>query len=424
MKFLHISDVHLGCARYQLPESPRDFFDAWIDVLQQYAVGEKVDFVLMCGDFFHKRSVPPETMNYAVAGLNLLKDNNIPVITIEGNHDQKHTDSDYSWLRSLSNWNLLYLLEPTNADGRIIYEPWNEDYGKGGFIDIGRARIFGSHWYGASANWAIPMLTGAIQENRRDGAFHILMLHTDVEGHQTHPIPALSISALKALKSVTEYVALGHTHIHYGIDNWAFNPGSIEITNIADFRETRGVLLVDVGKDNSVSARHIQDYRQRPFQRMSFDVTGKSDAAEVTAGVIEKVRREGRVAEEGLPAPIIEITLRGQLGFPNSQLETQKIREAAREITGALHIRLRNHTVPVEYAVAADLEEDASREKLERRVIEDLVIRDSRYKTRAADLSDAVIGAKRLALSDEEPEKIAEFIAQKTVPGSRLQAPS
>ena len=90
MKFLHISDVHLGCTRYQLPESPRDFFDAWIDVLRKYAIGENVDFVIMCGDFFHKRNVPPETMNYAVAGLNLLKEAGIPVVAIEGNHDQKH----------------------------------------------------------------------------------------------------------------------------------------------------------------------------------------------------------------------------------------------------------------------------------------------------------------------------------------------
>lgn len=414
MRFLHISDVHLGCARYQLPESPRDFFDAWIDVLRKYAVGENVDFVLMCGDFFHKRSVPPETMNYAVAGLNYLKDNGIPAIAIEGNHDQKHTDSDYSWLRSLANWNLLYLLEPTNEEGRINYQLWDPEFGRGGYVDIGRARIFGSHWYGASANWAIPMLTQALKENRREGAFHILMLHTDVEGHQTHPIPALSISALNELKSAVDYVALGHTHMHYEIDNWAFNPGSIEVTNIAEYRETRGVFLVEVGDDNSVSARHVQDYHQRPFQRLPFDVTGKGTAAEITEGVIKKVEREARVAEEGSPAPIIEITLRGQLGFPNSQLETQKIREKAKEITSALHIRLKNHTVPVEYAVAADIEEDAGREKLERRVIEDLVVRDSRYKARAADLSEAVVGAKRLALSDEEPEKIAEFIAQKT----------
>ncbi|MBA3351270.1 MAG: exonuclease SbcCD subunit D [Blastocatellia bacterium] len=408
MKFLHISDVHLGCTRYQLPESPRDFFDAWIDVLQRYAIGENVEFVIMCGDFFHKRSVPPETMNYAVAGLNMMKDAGIPVVTIEGNHDQKYNDSDYSWLRSLANWNLLYLLEPSNEDGRIVYKPWVD--GRGGFIDLGRARIFGSHWYGAQANWAIPLLTGAIQENRRDGAFHILMLHTDVEGHQTHPIPALSISALSELKSATEYVGLGHTHMHYEIDNWAFNPGSLEVTNIAEYRETRGVFLVEVDDDNGVTAKHIEDYKQRPFQRLMFDVTGIEGAAGVTAGVLDDVRSKARSRENDTPAPIIEITLRGQLGFPNSLIESKRIRDEARKLTDALHVRLKNVSVPVEYAVALDVPDDAGREILERRVVEDLVLRDNRFKGRADNISDAVIGAKRLALSDEEPEKIAEFI--------------
>ena len=411
MKFLHISDVHLGCTRYQLPESPRDFFDAWIDVLRKYAIDEKVDFVIMCGDFFHKRSVPPETMNYAVAGLNLLKDAGIPIVTIEGNHDQKHSDSEFSWLRSLANWNLVKLLEPTNMEGSMSYNAWDEEYGKGGYIDIGRARIFGSHWYGASANWAIPMLTEAIKENRREGAFHILMLHTDVEGHQTHPIPALSISALKELKSVTDYVGLGHTHMHYEIDNWAFNPGSIEVTNISEYRETRGVFLVEVNDENQVLARHIEEYHQRPFQRLSYEVTNFSDTKEITAGVLKLIREEARTAETGQPAPIIEITLRGRLGIPNSLLEMQKIREETQKITGAIHIRIKNHSVPVEYPVAEDVEEDASREKLERRVIEDLIFRDNRYKMRAEQMARVVIGVKRQALADEPPEKIVDLIA-------------
>ena len=417
MKFLHISDVHLGCTRYQLPESPRDFFDAWIDVLQRYAIEKQVDFVIMCGDFFHKRNVPPETMNYAVAGLQLIKDAGIPVIAIEGNHDQKHNDIDYSWLRSLSNWRLVHLLEPSNAEGKIGYSTWDDDYCCGGFIDVGRARVFGSHWYGASANWAIPMLTEALKENRRDNAFHLLMLHTDVEGHQTHPIPALSLTALKELKSVTDYVALGHTHMHYEIDNWAFNPGSIEVTNIAEYREKRGVYLVEVDDDNTVRAEHITEYRHRPFQRIPFDVDGFADTKDLTAAVLDKIDHEARRPEGDKPAPIVEIIMKGQLGFPNSVLELKEIRERAREICGALHIRVKNMTVPIDYAVAVDVDEDASREKLERRVVEDLIIRDNRYKTKVNEISDAVIGAKRLALSDEEPEKIADFIAQKAISG-------
>jgi exonuclease SbcD len=417
MKFLHISDVHLGCTRYQLEDSPKDFYRAWLDVLQKYAIGEQVDFVVMAGDFFHKRNVPPETMNHAFAGLSLLKDAGIPVVTIEGNHDQKHNDSEYSWLRSLENWRLIHIVEPRAENGKFIYEPWDYDrdhYIRGGYIDIGEARIFGSAWYGASANWAIPMLTEAIRENQREGAFHILLLHTDVEGHQTHPIPALSMANLKELRSVTDYVALGHTHKFYEIDNWAFNPGSLEITKIDEYRETRGAWLVEVGPDKQINARHLRDYTQRPFQRIGFDVTGYADAKEITEAVLEKVRGEARPAEDGKPAPIIEITLRGYLGFPNSLLEIQKIRDEAQQMTGALHIRVKNHSAPVEYAVAADLEEDVSREKLERRVIEDLIFRDNRFKARAEAMTDAVIGAKRMVLSDEEPEKIADFIALKT----------
>jgi len=415
MKFLHIADVHLGCTRYQLPESPRDFYDAWIDVLRRYAIGENVEFVLIAGDFFHKRSVPPETMNYAFEGLAMMRDADIPVVAIEGNHDQKHTDSEFSWLRSLASWGLLKLLEPVSGKGEMKYEPWDEETKKGGYIDIGRARIFGSDWYGASGNWAIPMLTEAIKQNRRDSAFHILMLHTDVEGHQVHPIPALSLDALNELKSAVEYVALGHTHKHYEIDNWAFNPGSIEITNISEFRESRGVFVVEVDDANRVNARHIEDYHYRPFQQLAFDVTPCNNAHEVTVGVIDKVRLEARVAETGKPQPIVEIALRGQLGFPNSLLEIQKIRDDTKTITGALHVRVKNHTVPADYLEAPDDADGLGRDQLERRVIDDLIIRDNRFKARHEEISDAVIGAKRMALGDEPPEKIAEFIRIKTL---------
>ncbi|MEQ1604997.1 MAG: metallophosphoesterase [Pyrinomonadaceae bacterium] len=425
MKFLHIADVHLGCTRYQLAESPRDFFDAWIDVLQKYAIAEKVDFVIMCGDFFHKRSVPPETMNYAVEGLTMMREAGIPVISIEGNHDQKHTDSEFSWLRSLASWGLIKLLEPgksnafiasdeeTDKTSTLTYEPWNETTKRGGYIDIGRARIFGSDWYGASGNWAIPMLTRAIKENRREGAFHALLLHTDVEGHQMHPIPALSLSALKELKEAVEYVGLGHTHKHYEIDNWAFNPGSIEITNISEFRETRGAFVVEVDDNNSVSASHVTDYHFRPFQQLKFNVDNVDQASKVTSGVMELIEREARVAETGKPQPIIEVALRGQLGFPNSLLEMQKMRDETKALTDALHVRIKNQTVPADYLDTNEDAPDEGRERLERRVVGDLVLRDNRYKTINESIADAVIGAKRMALSDDEPAKIAEFIGVK-----------
>ncbi len=415
MKFLHVSDVHLGCTRYHLEESERDFFDAWIDVLKKYAIDEKVDFVVMGGDFFDKRHVKPETMNYAFAGLNLLKQHNIPVVSIEGNHDQRYADSRFSWLRSLANWNLLYLLEPIAVDGKLVYKPWNEELSKGGYIDIGRARIFGSHWYGSEANKAIPKLLTAIEESTRKDAFQILLLHTDIDGYQTHKIPAISVENLTKLKSRINYLGLGHTHKCYEIDNWAFNPGSLEVPNISEFKETRGAWLVNVEESGKVSAELKTDYVHRPFERISFDVDIYDNPKKLTDAVLEKVGK-GR-DENGYStgkSPIIEVTLNGHLGFPNSDLELNKIRRKSAEITSAASILLKNHTIPIEYGEETNLKEQ-DREAIERNVIEVFVAQDKRFKKNLKTVSDAIIETKRMVLNEEPPEKIADFIAASIV---------
>jgi DNA repair exonuclease SbcCD nuclease subunit len=416
MKFLHIADIHLGCRRYNLEERTKDFFRAWQDVIINHAIANHVDFVLIVGDLFNARKVDPQAMNHAMAGLELLKESKIPVVAIEGNHDQREAISDFSWLRSLSQWGFLYLLEPTrDEEGHITLVPWNEEDRSGSYIDIAGARIFGSHWYGASANAAIPILADALRRASTEGRFNILMLHTDVEGQINRPIPALSVAKLKELKQQVNYIALGHTHKRFDLDNWAFNPGSLEACSIDEYREERGVYLIEVDDQHNIKAEHSRAYVQRPFQRLSFDVSGAQDAEAVYAGVMEKVELEARRhdPESDDPAPIIEISLKGQLGFKNSLLEITRMREEAQRRTNALHVMMRNQSVPVEYAVAAGMDAQAPRHERERRIIEDLIARDNRYKARARDMAELVIESKRLALSSEPPDKILELIAQK-----------
>lgn len=415
MKFLHIADIHLGCRRYNVEERTKDFFRAWRDVIVKHAIPNRVDFVLICGDFFDRRNVDPQAMNHAMVGLKELKAAGIPVVAIEGNHDQSDVLTDFSWMRSLSQWEYLILLEPARDEGRISMKPWDESDLTGSYIDIAGARIFGSHWYGASANTAIPLLADALREARDEGRFNILMLHTDVEGQIKRPIPALTIAKLNELKSLTHYVALGHTHKRFDIDNWAFNPGSLEPTAIDEYREERGLYLVEVDSEHNIRAEHITDYTQRPFQRLSYDVSGSVDPEAVYAGLMEMVEREARKhqTDSDKPAPIIEVTLRGQLGFKNSLLEIRRMREEIEERTGALHVMMRNQSVPVEYAVAAGLDAQAPRTERERRIIEDLIARDARFRDRARDMAELVIEAKRLALGQESPDKILELIEQK-----------
>ncbi|HUQ32617.1 MAG TPA: exonuclease SbcCD subunit D [Pyrinomonadaceae bacterium] len=416
MRFLHLADVHLGCRRYNLEERTKDFFRAWYDVITNHAIPNRIDFLLIAGDFFDRRNIDPQAMNHAIAGLELLKEAGIPVVAIEGNHDQRDAVSDHSWMRSLSEWGFIKLLEPgRDREGHLELVPWNDEERTGSYIDIAGARIFGSHWYGASATAAIPILADALRRARSDGRFNILMLHTDVEGQTARPIPAVPVAKLKELKQLVNYVALGHTHKRFDLDGWAFNPGSLEPTSIDEYREERGAFLVEVDPEHKISARHISEYVQRPFQRISFDVSGVEDADAVYKGVMDVIEREARKYDESSdePAPIIEITLRGQLGFKNSLLPINRIRDEARERTRALHIMIRNQSVPVEYAIAAGMDAQAPRHERERRIIEDLIARDNRYKRRAHEIAELVIETKRQALGNESPEKILELIAQK-----------
>lgn len=424
MKFLHISDIHLGFNQYQLEERTKDFGKAWFDVLARYAISTEVDFVIICGDFFDKRTPTPQAFDQAFSGLLALQQNGIPAIAIEGNHDESQdNESEYSWLRSLKYTGLLKLLEPEqgkNADGSptMIYRAWDDEKKEGGFFDVKGARIFGSRWYRHSLNAMIQPIIRGIKENSAADFFNILMMHTDVEGHEVGRhghIAALSQTNLRSLKDCTNYVALGHTHKRIEIDNWAFNPGSLETCKVDEFKEERGVYLVEVDAEKNITAQFLRDYHQRPFARVFFNVDGYAEGKQITDGVLTQVSHEvDRYSGEGV-APIIEITLKGHLGFPNSLLEFDEIRRRVQENTNALHVRLKNNTVPVEYAVAADLSADVSREQRERRAIEDLIARDNRYKSNAPEMAELIIGAKRMALNDDAPDKILDYISTKAV---------
>jgi DNA repair protein SbcD/Mre11 len=425
IKFLHLSDIHLGCRRYNLDERTKDFFRSWHDVIERHALPNSVDFVLIAGDFFDRRNIDPQTMNHALAGLQLLKDADIPVVAIEGNHDRRDAVSDYSWMRSFSQAGFFYLLEPASyEEGRVELSAWDDETRRGSYIDIKGARVFGSHWYGTSANSAMTLLADALRDARDAKLFNVLLLHTDVEGQLNRPIPALSVEKLKELRALVDYVALGHTHKRFELDGWAFNPGSLEACSIDEYREERGLYLVEVDDERRVSAAFVNDYVQRPFQRLTFDVSGAENPEAVHTGVIEMVGREARKHDPDSedPAPIIEINLRGHLGFKNSLLELRKMREDATEATGALHVMLKNQSVPVEYAVAAGLDADTSRAHRERRIIADLIARDTRFRDRADEMAELVLEAKRRALGDDPPEAILELIEQKIEAGPKQEA--
>ncbi|MEP7336783.1 MAG: exonuclease SbcCD subunit D [Acidobacteriota bacterium] len=412
IKFLHIADIHLGIRRYRSEDRATDFFYAWKDCIERYALEEQVEFVLIAGDFFDARKVEPQAMNQAMYCLKKLSEAGIPVIAIEGNHDSHEVSTRFSWLRSLSQWGFIKLLEPVYEDGSVKLEEWNDQQRKGSYIDIGNVRIFGSVWYGSTVTQSLTALVDLLRDHHDPLRFNVMMLHTDVEGQLNRPIPALPVAKINELKSYVDYLALGHTHKNFEIDGWVYNPGSLEACSVDEYVNIRGAYLVEVdGKQHKATL--MRDYHQRPVIRIGFDVNGRSTPEELHEALFTQLRQDlvpHDSEKTDALAPVIELSLRGQLGFKNALLELNGIREEIRKEFNPMLAMIRNQTVPVEYAVAAGMGEHVSRGERERRVIEDLISRDARFGNQAGEMAGLVLEAKRLALGEEAPAAISRII--------------
>ncbi|HUK89761.1 MAG TPA: exonuclease SbcCD subunit D [Blastocatellia bacterium] len=428
-RFLHIADVHLGIRRYNLPDRTTDFFRAWREVIERHAIARRVDFVLIAGDLFDQRKVDPQAANHAMIVLRELGRHQIPAIVIEGNHDQHEATTRHSWLRSFSQWRHIKLLEPDwNESGELCLRPWDDASASGSFIDIGGARIFGSTWYGATIAQTLPLLASAVREKRRPGATNIMLLHSDIEGQLNRPIPcALSISKLAVLRAAVDYLALGHTHKRFEIDGWAFNPGSLEACNVDEACVVRGAYLVE-SEGATIKPEFLQagkDYFQRPFKRIDHQISGDDQPEDVRSALLDLLQAEcaGLDAVDPDDKPIVEITLRGQLGFKNSLLKLDKIKEDALERFQPMGLMINNKTMPKQLAVATGLGVDVSRGEREVRIIEDLLKPDSRFAGRAAELAALIVDLKRLTLEKEGPEKLFDLIEHRLFDPENTPAP-
>jgi DNA repair exonuclease SbcCD nuclease subunit len=86
MLVLHVSDTHLGATPSGLLFRARDVYEAFLETID-IALRERVDIYIHAGDFFNTSNPPPESYVVAYRGLKKLKDRNIKVVAIAGQHD-------------------------------------------------------------------------------------------------------------------------------------------------------------------------------------------------------------------------------------------------------------------------------------------------------------------------------------------------
>lgn len=416
-RFLHLADVHLGFDRYDSKERTRDFFYAFNDALEKYAVDADVDFVVIAGDLFEHRNIQPATLNQAQTCLQMLKQAGIPVLAIEGNHDNRPYGTKTSWLRYLADWELLLLLEPGDISaGEPFYQPWDLESRRGGYIDLDcGVRVLGSNWYGAAAPKSIEQIAVAI-EALPSGAMHTLMLfHHGLEGQIARYAGALRYADLLPLKQAgVDYLALGHIHKNYEVEGWIFNPGSVEANSVEESRYERGVYLVEMN-GSGVQAELKQDYYQRPIVRLRFMTRGQESQEEVEQEAIAKVT-EAIQSKQLDPSqkPIVELRIEGQVGFDRLDLDVRKLQQQLQRLSGAIIFLLKYEVQAVAYA--SPLSEEASRTQIEQEVFMDLLAANNLYKKRSPELAQGLINLKDLQLEGRSEAELYEFVQSLLIP--------
>jgi DNA repair protein SbcD/Mre11 len=414
-RFLHLADVHLGFDRYDCKERTQDFFYAFNDAIEKYAIQQQVDFVLIAGDLFEHRNIQPATLNQAQCCLRELQKAGIPVLAIEGNHDNRPYGTKTNWLRYLADWGLLTLLEPGDVTAaESFYSPWNGQ--TGGYIDLDcGVRVLGSSWYGTSAPKAIEQIVSAIAKLPPSPGPTILMFHHGLEGQIARYQGALRYSDVLPLKQAgVDYLALGHIHKNYAVEGWIFNPGSVEANSVEEASYQRGVYLVEIN-DTDIQTELKQDYYQRPVVRLKLSTNGQESVEELEQQAVTQVQQamqQNRL--NPADAPIVELRIEGQVGFDRLELDTRQLQKQLQQLSNALIFLLKYEVDSVAYA--SPLTEDASRLQIEREVFLDLLTANNTYKKRAGELAEGLIALKEQQLEGRSEAELYHFVRDVMLP--------
>jgi DNA repair exonuclease SbcCD nuclease subunit len=423
--FIHIADTHLGYEQYGIRERFNDFSRAFWDIMQE-AAERPVDFVLIAGDLFHKRAIDARTLIHATEGLKLLKEREIPVLAIEGNHDRSYFREGVSWLQFLCHQNYLTLLDPRMQDGAPVLEPWTKEKMLGAYVDLpgGKLRVYGLKWQGAATARSMEGLAKALaeaQESERAAGieYRLLMMHTGVDGIVPRLVGLPTQSQFEPLKQYIDYLALGHVHKPFEIGDWMYNPGSTETCGAEEVAwADRGYYLVEIDTE-AQEKRHRATHKvskRRPFVRHELRVDGLNEPNELYARLEVYCQREGPLHRDAPARPLVQIQLVGTLAFDAGSLDIDHMEEIVRTHFEPLYVRIDDNTNDRDYLPEnGDLDgrDRSTWQELERRIFEELVGRDNRYLFAREAWGAALVQLKEMALEKQDPALIAQFLRER-----------
>ncbi len=239
MKFLHLSDSHLGESMplYRTPPNNwrgEKFIKNYYRALKPALRGE-VDFVLHAGDLFDKYHINMDIIGRAMVPLRQIASRNIPVFIVPGNHEREHIPGGLM----LAGENIHIFSKPEMVEFTVKTEkvvivgfPFIRHHSRIVF----RKRVKEAGW------------------KHKNGAFNILLCHQTFEGAKVgtrnftfrngeHVVP------LSEIPAGFNYIACGHIHkqqIMKTKNVTVCYAGSTERVSFQELNEEKGYYIVEV----------------------------------------------------------------------------------------------------------------------------------------------------------------------------------
>ncbi|MGD0780142.1 MAG: exonuclease SbcCD subunit D [Dehalococcoidales bacterium] len=347
MKIIHFADLHLGVENYGhidpatgLSSRLNDFL-AVFDELVDYALQNKVDLVLFCGDAYKSRE-PTQTQQREFARrISRLATAGIPILLLTGNHDLPNaigraTATEIFATLAIKNVYVankpeIYKIPTVSGDIQIVAIPW-----------LRRSALLASE---DTKNFNIEQLNQKMQEaitqiiSDKAAALDsslpaILVAHVSVSSAKAGSESMMSIGQepIILLSSVDlpafDYVALGHIHKQQVLSE---NPpvvyaGSLERIDFGEENDAKGFYVVDI-QTKSGKRRVIYEFHPvnaSRFLTISLDI--KADEPDPTATVLSAIKTQ----QEKVKNAIVRLNI----SLPSSlegQLRNNDIKDALKD---------------------------------------------------------------------------------------------
>lgn len=245
MRFLHVSDTHIGFAAYSrvgadgLNQRELDFFAAF-DRAISLAIQEKVDFVFHTGDLFDSVRPTNRAISHVLAQAMRLHEARIPFVILSGNHEAPRLRETGAVLR------LLDFIPGVHS----VYKGATET------VRIGKCAIHAVPH--AANNEALLEQLRAVKRDP-DATWTIAGLHAGVLGVGDFRTGEFheQVVPQNELPQGLDYVAMGHYHRAVEVAPKCWYAGSTERCTFKEAGEEKSVNLVDLAK-GSVEVRVLE----------------------------------------------------------------------------------------------------------------------------------------------------------------------